>query len=49
MEPGSSGGWEMNVSTQALNVTDFPHKLNVGEINPGAKEWFNQCQSVFQN
>lgn len=49
MGESSSGGWEMNVSNQALNLTDFPHKLDIADINPGAKEWFNQCQSVFQN
>jgi hypothetical protein len=42
-------GWEMNVSNQALNLTEFPHQLNEADINPAAKEWFNQCKSVFQN
>ncbi len=45
----NSGGWEMNVSNSALNLTEFPHKLNVADIHPAAKDWFNRCQSVFQN
>lgn len=45
----STVGWEMNVSTQALDLTEFPHQLNVADIHPAAKEWFNQCQSVFQD
>ncbi|MGB3532664.1 MAG: hypothetical protein WBA13_04010 [Microcoleaceae cyanobacterium] len=49
MEPGSPEGWEMNVSTQALHLTEFPYQLNVAEIHPAAKDWFNQCQSVFQD
>ncbi|MGB3401789.1 MAG: hypothetical protein WBA77_03790 [Microcoleaceae cyanobacterium] len=49
MGESSSGGWEMNVSNQALNLTEFPYQLDATEIHPAAKEWFNQCQSVFQN
>ena len=45
----STVGWEMNISTQALDLTEFPHQLNVADIHPAAKEWFNQCESVFQD
>ncbi|MGF1492077.1 MAG: hypothetical protein ACFBSC_06410 [Microcoleaceae cyanobacterium] len=41
------GGWEMNVSSEALDLKKFPHALNPAQVNQSTQDWFDQCTQLF--
>ncbi len=45
---GDSGGWEMNVSTQSLNLEQYTESYEVNQVSQEAENWLSQCLNVFE-